>query len=149
MKSSGMVDVGKKAKTKRMAIARGFIKLNKEIVKRINNNDIPKGNVLETARIAGILAAKDTAHFIPFCHNIELEYTDVAFAFNNDGVSITSVVRATSKTGVEMEAMIACLVAALTIYDMCKMFSKSIEIKDVYLIEKKGGKSGRYKRDSA
>lgn len=148
MKNAGMVDVGEKVKTKRAAKARAFIRLNKEIAKRIGNNDIPKGNVLEVARVAGILAAKNTSHLIPLCHNIELEYADVAFIFKNNGILINSTIRTTSKTGVEMEAMVACSVAALTIYDMCKMFSKSMEITEVYLMEKKGGKSGIYRRSS-
>lgn len=146
MKSLGMVDVGKKAKTKRMARAQAFIKLNKEILGRIGNNDIPKGNVLEIARVAGILAAKNTSCLIPLCHNIELEYADVAFIFKNNGILINSIIRATSKTGVEMEAMVACSIAALTIYDMCKMFLKSIEISEICLIEKRGGRSGIYRR---
>ena len=148
MKNVGMVDVGKKAKTKRTAKAQAFIELNKEILIRIGNNDIPKGNVLEIARTAGILAAKNTSHLIPLCHNIELEYADVAFIFRNNGILINSTIRTTSKTGVEMEAMTACSIAALTIYDMCKMFSKSIEIREVYLIEKRGGRSGIYRRMS-
>ncbi len=148
MRKLGMVDIGEKAKTKRMAKAQALIKLNKEIMRRIGNNDIPKGNVLEAARIAGILAAKSTPCIIPLCHNIELEYVDVAFIFRNNGILINSTVRAVSKTGVEMEAMVACFAAALTVYDMCKMFSKSIEISETYLIEKRGGKSGVYKRGS-
>ncbi len=148
MKNAGMIDVGEKVKTKRAAKARAFIKLNKEIMRRIVNKDIPKGNVLEMARMAGILAAKDTAGFIPLCHNIELEYLGVEYAVKNNGILITSTVRATSKTGVEMEAMVACSIAAITIYDMCKMFSKSIEIREIYLMEKKGGKSGIYRRSS-
>lgn len=146
MKNVGMVDVGEKAKTKRTAKARAFIELTKEILIRIGNNDIPKGNVLEIARSAGILAAKNTSHLIPLCHNIELEYADVAFIFKNNGILINSTIKTTSKTGVEMEAMTACSIAALTIYDMCKMFSKSIEIRGVYLIEKRGGRSGIYRR---
>ncbi len=148
MKNAGMIDVGEKAKTRRTAKAQAFIKLNKEVLTRIYNNDIPKGNVLETARIAGILAAKNTPHLIPLCHNIELEYADVEYTIKKNGILINSTIRATSKTGVEMEAMAACSIAALTIYDMCKMFSKSIEIGGVYLIEKRGGRSGIYRRSS-
>lgn len=148
MKKIGMVDIGKKAKTKRIAKAQAFIKLNKEIIKKIRNNDIPKGNVLEIARLAGIYAAKNTAGLIPLCHNIELEYVDVECILKSSGILLSSTVRATSKTGVEMEAMTACSIAALTIYDMCKMFSKSIEIKEVCLTEKRGGKSGIYRRRS-
>ncbi len=143
----GMIDVGSKGKTRRIARARAFIKLNKEVLVRIKNEDMPKGDVLEDARVAAILAAKKTSELIPLCHNIDIEYVDVDFTFKADGILAESTVRTTGKTGVEMEAMVACSVAALTIYDMCKMFTRSIEIKDIYLIEKRGGKSGVYKRD--
>lgn len=146
MKIKGMIDVGNKRKTRRMARAQAFVMLNKEIIKRIKNNDTPKGNVLEDARVAGILACKNTALLIPLCHNIELEYAGVDFKFTDDGLIIESLIKSTGKTGVEMEAMVASTVAALTIYDMCKMFAKSIEIQDVCLIEKRGGKSGAYIR---
>lgn len=141
-----MIDVGNKNRTRRLAKAQAFIKLDKEIVKKIQNNEIPKGNVLECARIAAILAAKNTSGLIPLCHNIELEYAGVEFSLKDDGILIESLVRATGKTGVEMEAMVACSIAALTIYDMCKMFSKNIEIEEIILLEKRGGKSGIYKR---
>jgi cyclic pyranopterin phosphate synthase len=143
----GMIDVGDKGKTRRTAKARAFVKLNKEIIKRIKNDDMPKGDVLEDARVAAILAVKKTSELIPLCHNIDIEYAEVDFTFKADGILAESTVRTTGKTGVEMEAMVACSVAALTIYDMCKMFTRSIEIKDIYLIEKRGGKSGVYKRD--
>lgn len=143
----GMVDVGNKAKTVRTATARAFIKLNKELIKRIKNDDMPKGDVLENARIAGILAAKKTAELIPLCHNIDIEYVDVDFTFKADGITAEATVKATAKTGVEIEAMVGSSVAALTIYDMCKMFTKAIEITDIYLVEKKGGKSGVYRRE--
>ncbi|MDP2929544.1 MAG: cyclic pyranopterin monophosphate synthase MoaC [Candidatus Omnitrophota bacterium] len=146
MKNRGMVDVGVKKNTKRLARAAAFVRLNKEIAERIKNNNMPKGSVLENARIAGILAAKNTAGLIPLCHNIELEYVEVNFKFANGGIAIESLVRATGKTGVEMEAIIASTIAAVTIYDMCKMFTKSIEIQNIYLIEKRGGKSGIYIR---
>jgi cyclic pyranopterin monophosphate synthase len=148
VKNKGMVDVGVKKKTKRLARAAAFVRLNEKIAERIKNNDMPKGNVLENARIAGILAAKNTAGLIPLCHNIELEYVGVNFKFANGGIAIESLVRATGKTGVEMEAIIASAIAAITIYDMCKMFTKSIEIQDIHLIEKRGGKSGIYIRRS-
>lgn len=148
MKNVGMIDVGKKAKTKRTAKAQAFIAFNKEILRRIRTNGIPKGNVLETARVAGILAAKNTASLIPLCHNIELEHVNIAYEFKPGGILIHSVVQSTSKTGVEMEALVACFIAALTIYDMCKMFSKSIEISNVYLTEKRGGISGTYRRNT-
>lgn len=146
MKKTGMIDVGAKRKTKRQARAQAFVKLNKEIIERIKNQKMPKGNVLENARVAAILAAKRTSCFIPLCHNIELEYAGVDFLIKEDGILIKSLIKSTGKTGVEMEAMVACSVAALAIYDMCKMFSKSIEIKNIYLLEKRGGKSGTYIR---
>ncbi len=143
-----MIDVGNKNKTRRLARAQAFVKLDKEIITKIKNNGIPKGNVLECARIAGILAAKNTSNLIPLCHNIGIEYAGVNFEFCKDGIIIESLIKSTGKTGVEMEALSACSIAALTIYDMCKMFSKSIEIREVYLIEKRGGRSGIFRRSS-
>ncbi|MCG2712318.1 MAG: cyclic pyranopterin monophosphate synthase MoaC [Candidatus Omnitrophica bacterium] len=142
----GMIDVGSKDITLRTAKATAFVKLDAKIIAKIRNNDMPKGNVLESARIAGILAAKKTPELIPLCHNIELNKVSVDFQLETEGIRIESIVKASAKTGVEMEAIVASFVAAITIYDMCKMFSKSIEITDVYLIEKLGGKSGVYKR---
>lgn len=141
-----MADVGNKNKTKRIARAQACVKLSREIIKKIINNEIPKGNVLECARIAGILGAKNTSNLIPLCHNINIEYAGVDFKFGQEGIVVESLIKTTGKTGVEMEAMAACSAAALTIYDMCKMFSKSIEIQSVYLLEKKGGRSGHYLR---
>lgn len=141
-----MIDVGNKNKTRRLAKAQAFVKLDKKIIEKIKNNEIPKGNVLECARIAGILAAKNTPSLIPLCHNIELEYAGADFKFTDTGIIIESLIKSTGKTGVEMEAMVACSAAALTIYDMCKMFSKSITIESIYLLEKKGGRSGHYIR---
>lgn len=146
MKNKGMIDVGNKRKTRRTARAGAYIRLNKEIIKRIRNNDMPKGNVLEHARIAGILAAKNTAGLIPLCHNIELDYAGVVFLLKEDGIFAESLIRSTGKTGVEMEALVCCSIAALTIYDMCKMLTKDIEIEKIYLLEKRGGKSGTYIR---
>lgn len=143
----GMIDVGSKAETRRIARAAVFIKLNEDIIRRIKNNAMPKGNVLENARVAAIMAAKKTSELIPLCHNLDIEYADVDFTLKKGGILAESTVKTTGKTGVEMEAMVACFVASLTIYDMCKMFAKSIEIKDIYLIEKRGGKSGVYKRN--
>lgn len=141
-----MIDIGAKKTTKRIAMAQAFIKLNKEIVDRIRSNNIPKGDVLEDARIAGILAAKKTAALIPLCHNIELEYAGIEFHLKEDGVYVESLIKSTGRTGVEMEAMICCSIAALTIYDMCKMFAKDLEISKIFLLEKRGGKSGTYIR---
>lgn len=142
-----MIDVGNKKQTRRTARATAFVKLDGEIINRIKKNDMPKGNVLENARVAAILAAKKTSELIPLCHNLDIECADVDFTLKKGGILVESIVKTTGKTGVEMEAMVACSMAALTIYDMCKMFTKSIEIKDIYLIEKRGGKSGVYKRD--
>lgn len=143
----GMIDVGGKRKTRRTAKAAAFVKLNEDIIRRIRNNDMPKGDVLENARVSAILAAKKTSELIPLCHNLDIEHADVDFTLKKGGILVESTVKTTGKTGVEMEAMVACSIAALTIYDMCKMFTKSVEIKDIYLVEKRGGKSGVYKRD--
>ena len=146
MKETGMIDVGLKAKTKRIAIARSYVQLNNEIVDKIRNNQMPKGNILETAKIAGIMAAKKTAELIPLCHNIEIEHVGLEFELHDSGVLIKAEARTTAKTGIEMEVMTACSIAALTIYDMCKMFSHSIKIENIELLEKRGGKSGTYKK---
>lgn len=146
MKKIGMIDVGGKNKTKRMARAQSFVRLDEKIIQKIKDGLLPKGNVLENARVAAILAAKNTPRLIPLCHNIELEYAGVDFLLKEDGIVVESLIRATAKTGVEMEAMAACSVASLTIYDMCKMFSKDIEIQKIILLEKRGGKNGIYKR---
>ena len=143
---SQMIDVGNKRKTKRMARAQSIVKLNKEIIKRIKNDNMPKGNVLENARVAAILAAKKTSNLLPLCHNLELEYAGIDFKFTPDTIVVESLIKSTGKTGVEMEAMVSCSVAALTIYDMCKMFSKDIVIEKIILLEKRGGKSGGYVR---
>ena len=141
-----MIDVGVKKNTKRIARAQAYIKLNTEIVGLILAGRIPKGNVLEAARFAGILAAKNTAGLLPLCHNLPLNYAGVEFKVLKDGVLVTSEARCTGKTGVEMEALVAASVAALTIYDMCKMFAQNLEMGQVFLLEKRGGKSGVYRR---
>ena len=141
-----MIDVGAKKDTKRIAKAQAYIKLNEKIVALIRANKIPKGNVLEAARFAGILAAKNTAGLLPLCHNLPLNFVGVEFKVDKTGVLINTEARCTGKTGVEMEALVAASVAALTIYDMCKMFAQNLEISDVYLLEKHGGKSGHYLR---
>ena len=141
-----MIDVGAKKDTKRIAKAQGYIRLNKEIIGLIKAGKLPKGNVLEAARFAGILAAKNTAGTIPLCHNLPLNFVGVEFELRKEGVLINTEARCTGKTGVEMEALVAASTAALTIYDMCKMFAQDLEIQDVYLLEKSGGKSGVYRR---
>lgn len=141
-----MIDVGNKKDTKRIARAQAYIKLNAEIIGIIKAGKLPKGNVLEAARFAGILAAKNTAGIIPLCHNLPLNFVGVEFKVEKTGILVTTEARCTGKTGVEMEALAAASAAALTIYDMCKMFAQDLEIQNVFLLEKLGGKSGHYKR---
>ena len=141
-----MIDVGAKKDTRRIARAQAYVRLNAEIVGLIRADKLPKGNVLEAARFAGILAAKNTAGLIPLCHNLPLNFVGVEFDLQKDGVLIISEARCTGKTGVEMEALVAASAAALTIYDMCKMFAQDLEIGEIFLLEKRGGKSGVYLR---
>lgn len=141
-----MIDVSLKKDTKRTARAQAFVKLNGEIVGLIKAGKIPKGDVLATARVAGVLAAKSTSALIPLCHNLPLNYVGVEFEVGRTGVLVRTEARCTGKTGVEMEALVAASAAALTIYDMCKMFAQDLEISDIFLLEKRGGKSGVYRR---
>jgi cyclic pyranopterin monophosphate synthase len=141
-----MIDVGNKKDTKRTAKAQAYVRLNAEIIGIIKAGRLPKGNVLEAARFAGILAAKNTAGLIPLCHNLPLNFVGVEFKLDKTGILVTAEARCTGKTGVEMEALVAASTAALTIYDMCKMFAQDLEIQDIYLLEKLGGKSGHYRR---
>ena len=137
----GMVDVGRKGKTHRVARAKGSVRLKEEVLRLIKEGRIPKGDVLESARVAGILAAKRTSELIPHCHNIAIEFVGVEFKIQKGKIEIETEVRAHAKTGVEMEALSACAVSGLTIYDMCKMFDRTIVIEKIYLKEKRGGKS--------
>ncbi len=141
-----MVDVGVKDITHREAIAQGFVSMSPETLSLVVNIKLGKGDVLASARIAGITAAKKTSDLIPLCHIIPLNYVSVDFDedFQRNGIHITSKVRAYSNTGVEMEALIAVSVAALTIYDMCKSVEKEISIESVRLMKKSGGKSGDF-----
>ncbi|MBI2817734.1 MAG: cyclic pyranopterin monophosphate synthase MoaC [Acidobacteria bacterium] len=139
-----MVDVTKKRLTLRRARASGFVAMSPEVLQRLPEN--PKGNPLEIARIAGINAAKQTATLIPLCHSLPLSHVDVQARVAAGGVQIESTVVTNAKTGVEMEALTAVSVAALTVYDMCKAVDKSITITDICLLEKRGGKSGTYLR---
>ncbi|MDD2806449.1 MAG: cyclic pyranopterin monophosphate synthase MoaC [Elusimicrobiales bacterium] len=141
-----MIDVGGKKDTKRIARAQAYIKLTPEIIGLIKAGKLPKGDVLQAARFAGILAAKNTAGLIPLCHNLPLNFVGVEFKVEKAGVLITTEARCTGKTGVEMEALVAASTAALTIYDMCKMFAQDLEIQEIFLLEKLGGKSGHYTR---
>ena len=139
-----MVDVSGKPATRRTARARGFVRMSAEVLRRLPAN--PKGNPLEIARIAGIAGAKRTSDLIPLCHPLMLTHLDVETTLRAGGVEIVSTATTTGPTGVEMEALTAAAVAALTIYDMTKALDKSIEIADLYLLEKTGGKSGAYRR---
>jgi cyclic pyranopterin phosphate synthase len=142
--SPRMVDVSGKSETKRSARAHAFVRIKQEVLAKLPEN--PKGNPLEIARIAGITAAKKTSDLIPLCHPLMLTHADVEISIEPDGVRIYASATTTAQTGVEMEAMAAACVAALTVYDMTKALDKSIEIQDVYLVEKTGGKSGDYRR---
>jgi cyclic pyranopterin monophosphate synthase len=139
-----MVDVSAKAPTKRTAIAHGFVRIRPSVLKKLPDN--PKGDPLEIARVAGILAAKRTSDLIPMCHPLMLSHVDVGTSVEARGVRIQATVTTTGPTGVEMEALTAAAVAALTIYDMTKALDKGISIEDLYLLEKTGGKSGDYRR---
>ncbi|MCI0480712.1 MAG: cyclic pyranopterin monophosphate synthase MoaC, partial [Candidatus Dadabacteria bacterium] len=136
-----MKDVSSKLETLRTAKARAKIRACAEALDLVRSNAVPKGNVLETARAAGIMAAKKTPELIPLCHQIPLDTADIEFEIEEDGIAVTSFVKAIWKTGVEMEALTAVSVAALTIYDMLKPLDTSLEICEIKLVEKKGGKS--------
>jgi cyclic pyranopterin phosphate synthase len=139
-----MVDVSAKASTKRTATAHAFVKIGRAVLKELPKN--PKGDPLEVARIAGITAAKKTSELIPMCHPLMLSHVDVAMKLESEGIRIRATVATTGPTGVEMEALTAVSIAALTLYDMTKALDKGIEIQDVYLLEKTGGKSGDFKK---
>ena len=139
-----MVDVSAKAPTTRHAEASAFVVMSPEVLKALDHN--PKGDPLETARLAGIMAAKKTSELIPMCHPLPLSHIDVELRQCENGIAISSSVRTTAETGVEMEALVAASVAALTVYDMCKALDKGIEIREVMLERKSGGKSGDYIR---
>jgi cyclic pyranopterin phosphate synthase len=141
-----MVDVSSKSVTARTAVAHAFVRMAPHVVRAVRALENPKGNPLEIARIAGIAAAKRTAEWIPLCHPLPITHIDVTARLCKDGVEVHSRVTATAQTGVEMEALVAATCAALTVYDMCKALDKGIEITDVRLLEKTGGKSGPYRR---
>ncbi|MGH9863232.1 MAG: cyclic pyranopterin monophosphate synthase MoaC [Candidatus Acidiferrales bacterium] len=141
-----MVDVSAKPATVRQARAHAFVKMKPAVVRAVRGLKTPKGNPLEIARIAGIAAAKRTAELIPLCHPLTLTHIEVAAELCQNGVRVTSSVRSTGPTGVEMEALTAVTVGALTVYDMCKALDRSMELQDIYLLEKTGGKSGPYRR---
>ena len=143
-----MVDVSSKAVTTRTAIAHAFVRMPTRVVRAVREVKNPKGSPLEIARIAGIAAAKRAAEWIPLCHPLPITHIDVTPRLCKDGVEVLSRVTATAQTGVEMEALVAVTCAALTVYDMCKALDKGIEISDIHLLEKTGGKSGDYRRAS-
>ncbi|MBN1842497.1 MAG: cyclic pyranopterin monophosphate synthase MoaC [Deltaproteobacteria bacterium] len=143
-----MVDVSEKPATAREAVAQGVIAMRPETFDLIRDQKVKKGNVLETARIAGVMAAKRTAELIPMCHPLPITYARVDFfpLSETHSIRIEAAVRVIGQTGVEMEALTAVSVAALTVYDMCKSYDRAMTISDVYLIKKSGGKSGAFVR---
>jgi cyclic pyranopterin phosphate synthase len=148
--ASRMVDVAEKAVTLRVARANGRVVMEAATLQRIQQRGIAKGDVLEVARLAGIMAAKRTAEMIPLCHTLPLEGANLQFSFPDERtVLIEAEVKVTAKTGVEMEALAAVSVAALTIYDMCKAVDRGMVITDIRLEEKSGGRSGHFVREQA
>ena len=143
-----MVDVSGKPVTARTAVASGFVRMSSETVAAVRQHRTPKGDALEVARIAGVMAAKRTADMIPLCHPLPLNHADVQLEVRDDGIGIVATATTESKTGVEMEALAAVSVAALTLYDMCKALDKGMVITDIRLEAKSGGTSGDYQRKS-
>jgi len=145
-----MVDVTEKKPTLRVAVAQGIVSMNPDTFEKIMNQSVQKGNVLETARIAGIMAAKKTSELIPMCHPLNITHIAVDFFPDKaeNKIRIEAAVRTIDQTGVEMEAMTAVSVAGLTIYDMCKSYDREMMISDICLIEKSGGKSGVFIRNT-
>ncbi len=145
-----MVDISAKAASVRTAVARGRVLIGEEAFRLVQENRIRKGDVLTVAQVAGILGAKQTSRLLPLCHDVLLEGIDLDFELNEDdfAIDVRAFVKTTGPTGVEMEALTAVSVAALTIYDMCKSVSKEISVTDVQLLAKTGGQSGDYRRSS-
>lgn len=141
-----MVDVSVKPVTVREAVARGRVRMSPATVERLRSGDVPKGDVWAVARVAGILAAKETGRLIPLCHPLPLDAVQVDFRLGPDAVEIQAVTRTAARTGVEMEALTAVTVAALTIVDMCKALDRTLVIEAVRLVEKRGGRSGEFHR---
>ena len=141
-----MVDVGNKEDTKRSATASGKVFMSVETIEALKKQEFQKGDVLGVARVAGIQAAKKTSDLIPLCHPLAVNFVSVDFRIGESHVEIETTVEIFGKTGVEMEALTACTITALTIYDMCKAMDKSISIEEIKLLEKTGGKSGNWKR---
>ena len=141
---ASMVDISAKPVTERTAIAGAFVAMPRHVIEALPENK--KGNPLEVARIAGIGAAKKTSDLIPLCHQLPLTHVGVEFQTMADGIAIRATAAAVARTGVEMEALVAASIAALTVYDMTKALDKGIQIREIHLIEKTGGKSGAYRR---
>jgi cyclic pyranopterin monophosphate synthase len=143
-----MVDVGGKDVTDRRAVARAAVRMSPATLDAVRRGDAPKGDVVGTARIAGIQAAKRTADLVPLCHPLPLSYVDVAVELDETAVVLTAEARTSAQTGVEMEAMTAATVAALTVYDMVKGLERGVTIEAVELLEKAGGRSGHWRREA-
>ncbi len=143
---ANMVDIQDKKPSKRVAIAEGSITLSKKALNQINDDKVSKGNVINTARIAGIMGAKKTSDLIPLCHPIPIEAIKIDFSINEKDINVLATVSTTNKTGIEMEALVAVNIACLTIYDMVKSVDKKAKINSIKLIRKSGGKSGDWKR---
>jgi cyclic pyranopterin phosphate synthase len=144
---SRMVDVGGKPVTRRTAVASGFVRMSAATIEAIKENRTRKGDPIETARIAGVMAAKRTSELIPLCHPLPLNHADVQLEVRSDGIAIRASASTDGKTGVEMEALTAASVAALTLYDMCKSIDKAMVITEITLESKTGGTSGDYKTE--
>lgn len=144
-----MVDVGAKVESQRLAIASGRIRMAPEALAAVREGNAPKGDVIGTARIAGIMAGKRTAELIPMCHPLPIDAINIEFEFEENAVRVTATAAITGKTGVEMEAITAVSVALLTIYDMAKALDKGMVIEEIRLIEKRGGKSGIWRAEDA
>ena len=145
-----MVDVGDKPMSRRVARAEGFLLMESATLRTIRQKEISKGDVLEVARLAGIMATKRTSELIPLCHSLGLDSVEIHFSFPDDArLRIEAAVQVTGRTGVEMEALAAVSVAALTVYDMCKSIDRAMEIHGIRLLEKSGGRSGHYVREAS
>jgi cyclic pyranopterin phosphate synthase len=140
-----MVDVGEKAITARAAVAEAFVRISPELAARIGENSLGKGNLLEVARLAGIQAAKRTGELIPLCHPLPIDFADVQAVLERDRVRLRAEVRTTARTGVEMEALTAVAIAALTVIDMGKAVDKAMVVEGLRVLEKRGGRSGDYR----
>ena len=143
-----MVNVGEKEKSKRCAIAEGIVKVKSTTIEKIKKDNLPKGDLFGTARIAGIMAAKKTSELIPLCHNLPISSVKIEIKLVKNDIYVLGTVKCDGKTGVEMEALTAVSASALTIYDMCKSIDRAMEIREIKLIKKSGGKSGDWNRNS-